>query len=213
MPLKRTTVFVADDHPVFRDGLVRALRTRPEFEVVGAAADGREALAEIRKLQPAVALLDVKMPGLDGSAVTQALRRDNEPTRVVLISAHAPSELVYRAIARGAAAYLSKESTREEICDTVAAVARGETRLTPDIQTELVRQIQMREVEDRPALSPREREVLALIAEGLSAPDIAKQLFVSPATVKTHLQSLYEKLGVSDRAAAVATAMRHGLLE
>lgn len=213
MPLERTTVLVADDHPVFRDGLIRALRTRPEFDVVGEAADGREALASIRELKPDVALLDVKMPGLDGAAIAGALRRDGEPTRVVLISAHAPSELVYRAIAVGAAAFLSKEAGREEICETVAAVARGETRLTPEIQTELVRQIQMRAVEDRPALSPREREVLTLIADGLSAPGIAKQLYLSPATVKTHLQSLYEKLGVSDRAAAVATAMRLGMLE
>ena len=213
MPLKRTTVLVADDHPVFRDGLVRALRSRPEFDVVGEAADGREALDAIRELQPAVALLDVKMPGLDGAAVARALRRDGEATRVVLISAHAPSDLVYRAISLGAAAYLSKEATRDQICETVAAVARGETRLTPEIQTELVRQIQMRSVGDRPVLSPREREVLVLIAEGLSAPDIAKRLYLSPATVKTHLQSLYEKLEVSDRAAAVATAMRLGLLE
>ena len=213
MPLERTTVLVADDHPVFRDGLTRALRSRPEFDVVGEARDGREALELIRELDPAVALLDVKMPGLDGAAVAQSLRRDGHATRVVLISAHAPSDLVYRAIPLGAAAYLSKEASREEICDTVAAVARGETRLAPEIQSELIRQIQMRAVEDRPALSPREREVLGLIADGLSAPDIAKQLFLSPATVKTHLQSLYEKLGVSDRAAAVATAMRLGLLE
>jgi two-component system, NarL family, nitrate/nitrite response regulator NarL len=213
MHLTRTTVFVADDHPVFRDGLVRALRTRPEFELVGEAGDGREALAEIKRLTPAVALLDVKMPGVDGAAIAQALRRDNVPTRVVLISAHAPSELVYRAISLGAAAYLSKEASRDEICDTVAAVARGETRLSPEIQGELVRQIQMRAVGDRPVLSQREREVLELIAEGLSAPEVAKRLHVSPATVKTHLQSLYEKLGVSDRAAAVASAMRNGLLE
>jgi two-component system, NarL family, nitrate/nitrite response regulator NarL len=213
MPLSRTTVFVADDHPVFRDGLVRALRTRPEFELVGEAGDGREALEAIKRLAPAVALLDMKMPGLDGGAITHALRRDGVPTRVVLISAHAPSDLVYRAISLGAAAYLSKEASREEICDTVAAAARGETRLSPEIQGELVRQIQMRAVDERPVLSPREREVLELIAEGLSAPDIGKRLHVSPATVKTHLQSLYEKLGVSDRAAAVASAMRAGLLE
>jgi two-component system, NarL family, nitrate/nitrite response regulator NarL len=131
----------------------------------------------------------------------------------VLISAHAPSDLIYRAISLGAAAYVSKESSRDEICDTVAAVARGETRLAPDVQAELVRQIQMRGVDDRPALSPREREVLVMIADGLSAPDVAGRLHVSPATVKTHLQSLYEKLGVSDRAAAVARAMRLGLLE
>jgi two-component system, NarL family, nitrate/nitrite response regulator NarL len=213
MPRDRTTVFVADDHPVFRDGLVRALRSRPEFEVAGEAGDGREALEAIKRLKPAVALLDVKMPGLDGAAIAHAVRRDGLPTRVVLISAHAPSELMYRAISLGAAAYLSKDASREEICDTVAAVARGETRLSPEIQGELVRQIQMRAVDDRPVLSPREREVLALIAEGFSAPDIARRLHVSPATVKTHLQSLYEKLGVSDRAAAVASAMRTGLLE
>ena len=213
MPLTRTTVVVADDHPVFRDGLVRALRSRPEFEVVGEAGDGREALRVIRETSPAVALLDVKMPGLDGTQVTHAVRRDGLPTRVVLVSAHAPSELIYRAIALGAAAFLPKESSREEICDTVAAVGRGETRLTPEIQAELVRQIQMREVTERPALSASEREVLAFIAEGMSGPDIAAALHLSPATVKTHLQNLYEKLGVSDRAAAVARAMREGLLE
>jgi two-component system nitrate/nitrite response regulator NarL len=213
MPREKATVFVADDHPVFREGLVRALRSRAEFDVVGEAGEGRAALDEIRKLVPAVALLDVKMPGLDGTQIAHALKRDGLETRVVLLSAHAPSDLIYRAIAMGAAAFVSKEASRDEICDTVAAVGRGETRLTPDVQAELVRQIQMRAVEDRPALSPREREVLVMIAEGLSAPDVAGRLQVSPATVKTHLQTLYEKLGVSDRAAAVARAMRLGLLE
>jgi two-component system nitrate/nitrite response regulator NarL len=213
MARDRATVFVADDHPVFREGLIRAIRSRAELEVVGESGDGREALAEIRRLEPAVALLDVKMPSLDGTQVAHALKRDNVRTRVVLISAHAPSDLIYRAISLGAAAYVSKEASRDEICDTVAAVARGETRLAPDVQAELVRQIQMRAVDDRPVLSPREREVLVMIADGLSAPDVAAQLHVSPATVKTHLQSLYEKLGVSDRAAAVARAMRIGLLE
>ena len=213
MPAARTTVFIADDHPVYREGLVRALRSRPDFEIAGEAGDGQTALRMIRELKPTVALLDVKMPGLDGTEVTQALRRDRLATRVVLLSAHAPSELIYRAIALGAAAYLPKESSRDEICDTVAAVARGETRLSPDVQAELVRQIQMREVQHRPVLSPREREVLGLIAEGMSAPDVAAALHLSPSTIKTHLQSLYEKLGVSDRAAAVARAMRQGLLE
>ena len=123
------------------------------------------------------------------------------------------TELIYRAISLGAAAYLPKESSRDDICDAVAAVARGETRLSPEVQAELVRQIQMREVQNRPALSPREREVLTLIAEGLSVPDVAAALHLSPSTIKTHLQILYEKLGVSDRAASVATAMRRGLLE
>jgi two-component system nitrate/nitrite response regulator NarL len=213
MPSARVTVFVADDHPVFREGLTRAIRSRPALEIVGEAGDGREALEEIRRLAPDVALLDVKMPGLDGTEVAHAIKRDRLSTRVVLLSAHAPSDVIYRAISLGAAAFVSKEASRDEICDTVAAVARGETRLTPEVQSELVRQIQMRAVEDRPVLSPREREVLVLIAEGLSAPDVAGRLHVSPATVKTHLQSLYEKLEVSDRAAAVARSMRLGLLE
>jgi two-component system nitrate/nitrite response regulator NarL len=209
----RATVFVADDHPVFREGVIRALRSRPELEFVGEAGDGREALEQIRALAPDVALLDVKMPGLDGTQVTHAVQRDKLQTRVVLLSAHAPSDLVYRAIALGASAFVSKEASRDEICDTVAAVARGETLLAPEVQADLVAQIQMRSREDRPALSPREREVLVLIAEGLSAPDVGRRLHLSPATVKTHLQNLYEKLGVSDRAAAVARAMRLGLLE
>jgi two-component system nitrate/nitrite response regulator NarL len=209
----RATVFVADDHPVFREGVIRALRSRPELEFVGEAGEGREALEQIRALAPDVALLDVKMPGLDGTQITHAVQRDKLPTRVVLLSAHAPSDLVYRAIALGASAFVSKEASRDEICDTVAAVARGETLLAPEIQADLVDQIQMRARDDRPALSPREREVLVLIAEGLSAPDVGRRLHLSPATVKTHLQNLYEKLGVSDRAAAVARAMRLGLLE
>lgn len=213
MPRPRATLFIADDHPVFREGLVRAIRSRPDFEIVGEAGDGREALDAIRRLEPTVALLDVKMAGLDGTQVAHAIHRDKLKTRVVLISAHAPSDLIYRAIALGAAAYVSKEASRDEICDTVAAVARGGTRLTPKVQGELVRQIQMRAVDDRPVLSPREREILVLVADGLSAPDAAAHLHVSPATVKTHLQGLYEKLGVSDRAAAVAKAMRLGLLE
>jgi two-component system nitrate/nitrite response regulator NarL len=209
----RATVLVADDHPVFREGLVRALRGRAEFDVIGEASDGREALDAIRLQSPAVALLDVKMPHLDGLQIAHAIRRDALPTRVVLLSAHAPSDLIYRAISLGAAAYVSKEASRDEICDTVAAVARGETRLAPEVQADLVNQIQMRAVDDRPVLSSREREVLVLIADGLSAPDVAARLHLSPATVKTHLQNLYEKLLVSDRAAAVARAMRLGLLE
>ena len=213
MPADRSTVLVADDHPVYREGLVRAVSSRADLEIVGETGDGLETLELIRELAPDVALLDVKMPGLDGTQLVQAVKRENLSTRVVLVSAHAPSDLIYRAIAMGAWGYLSKEASRDEICDTVAAVARGETHLSPEVQAELVRQVQMRSVEEGPVLSPREREVLVLIAEGMSAPDVARRLHLSPATVKTHLQGLYEKLQVSDRAAAVARAMRLGLLE
>jgi two-component system nitrate/nitrite response regulator NarL len=213
MPPKRATVYVADDHPLFRDGVTRAIKERPDLDLIGEAADGRSALEAIRELRPAVALLDVRMPELDGLEVLNAITRDELATAVVLLSAHMSSDLVYRSIAMGAAAYLPKESTREEICDAVAAAARGETRLPPDVQTVLVRQMRVHAARERPQLTEREQQVLALIGDGMSAPDIATQLHLSTATVKSHLLTLYEKLGVSDRAHAVATAMRQGLLE
>ena len=204
---------MADDHPVYRDGLTRSIRERPDLELAGEAASGTEALEGIRSARPDVAILDVRMPGLEGTEVLNAIQRDELVTRVVFLSANVEGDVVYRAIAMGAGAYLSKESDRTEIFEAVTRVARGETYVPPDLHTGLAAQIRLREREARPALTPREREILLLTADGHSAPAIAGRLHLSPATVKTHLQSLYEKLGVSDRAAAVAAAMRQGLLE
>lgn len=204
---------VADDHPLYRDGMVRAIKERPDLELVGEAADGRAALDMVAELQPDVAVLDLRMPELDALQVMNAIKRDELPTRVVLVSAFLDGSLVFQAVAAGAAAYLSKDADRNRICDAVAAVARGETVLSPEIQAGIAEEIRARGRTDRPALSEREREILVQIADGRSAPEIAKQLYLSPATVKSHLQNLYEKLGVSDRAAAVAEAMRRGLLE
>jgi two-component system nitrate/nitrite response regulator NarL len=213
MTAQRTRVIVADDHPLYRDGVVRAIRERPDLELVGECDDGRAALDQIRKLEPDVALLDVKMPLLDGTAVLNAVDREKLPTRVAFLSAYLDAAVVYTAVAGGAAAYLSKEADRQEICDAIAAVARGETIFAPQVQAGIAQEMRMRREDDRPALSGREQEVLELTARGRSAPQIAEQLFLSTATVKTHLQRLYDKLGVSDRAAAVAEAMRRGLLE
>jgi two-component system, NarL family, nitrate/nitrite response regulator NarL len=210
---QRTTVVVADDHPLYREAVVRAVRARPDFELVAQAADGREALDAIRATVPDVAVLDVEMPGLRGIDVVEALRRDELPTRVVLLTAHLESDTVYEAIAGGAAAYLSKATPGTRICDAIAAVARGDTVLPTEIQAGLAAEIRQRSVVQRPVLTPREREVLALIAAGHSAPAVARELHLSTATVKTHLKTLYEKLGVGDRAAAVAEAMRRGLME
>lgn len=209
----RVTVFVADDHPVYREGIARAIKMRPEFELIGEADDGRQALEDIKRLDPDVAILDVNMPNLSGQEVLNALKRDGVRSRVVFLSAFVDSELVYSAIAGGAGGFLSKNARRDDICDAVGAIARGQVVLAPEIQAGLASEIQVRERSERPVLTPREREVLALTAEGRSAPDIGRELHLSAATVKTHLSSLYEKLGVSDRAAAVAEAMRRGLLE
>lgn len=209
----RVRVLAADDHPLYREAVVRAIKERPEFELVGEAEDGRAALEAIRELAPDVAIIDVKMPGLDGTQVLNAVRREELPTRVVLLSAYMDGAVAFEAIAAGAAAYLSKEADRRRIGDTIAAVSRGETVLGPEVQAGLAAEIRLRGGKDRPALSEREQQVLAHIAAGRSAPQIAQLLFLSTATVKGHLQALYEKLGVSDRAAAVAEAMRRGLIE
>jgi two-component system nitrate/nitrite response regulator NarL len=211
---ERVSVLVADDHPIYREGIVRAVKERPDLELVGEAADGREALAEIKRLEPRVAVLDIRMPGLDGTQVLSALRHDGVETDVLFLSAFLEPELAYRTVAAGARGYLSKESSRQEVCEAIVTIARGGTALAPEVQAGLASEIQQRERSgELPQLTAREREVLNLIAEGLSAPEIGKRIHLSVTTVKSHQHSLYEKLGVSDRAAAVAEGMRRGLLE
>jgi two-component system, NarL family, nitrate/nitrite response regulator NarL len=211
---ERVTVVVADDHPIYREGIVRAINERPDLDLVGEAADGRQALDQIQELSPQVAVLDIRMPGLDGTQVLSALRRDGLETEILFLSAFMGPELAYRTVASGARGYLSKESSRHEVCEAIVTIARGGTALAAEAQAGLAREIQERErTGGRPQLTDREQEVLNFVAQGLSAPDIGKQIHLSTTTVKSHLHSLYEKLGVSDRAAAVAEAMRRGLLE
>ena len=210
---KRVTVLVADDHPLYREGVVRALSASGQVEIVGEAEDGRAALAQIQEHLPDVALLDYKLPELDGVAVTNAVVRDQLPTRVLLVSAFTDSGVVYQALETGAAGFVSKEARREQIVDAVLACARGENVVPPAVASGLVSEIRLRKQDERPALTQREQEILKLIAAGKSLPEIAKELYLGLTTVKTHVQHLYEKLGVSDRAAAVANAMRRGLIE
>ncbi|MBB3600916.1 two-component system nitrate/nitrite response regulator NarL [Mycolicibacterium sp. BK556] len=210
---RRIRVVVGDDHPVYRDGIVRALNNSGRTEVVEAVGDGQAALAAIQRHRPDVALLDYKMPGLDGIAVAHAVNRDGLPTRVLLLSATTDGPVVYRAIQDGAAGYLSKESDRDEIVAAVAACARGEKVLPPELVTSLATQVHRQAQYQGPVLSEREQEILRLIADGKTVPEMAKDLFLAQTTIKTHIRRLYEKLGVSDRGAAVAYAMRNQLLE
>ena len=204
---------VAHRHPLFREGVARAIKLRPELELVAETSDGREALASIAAEQPDVALIDRALMELSAEQVLNAVGRDGFGTRVVLIAADPEPELVYSAIANGAAGYLTKDAEASELCEAICAVARGRTVLAPQLQAGIAGEIRLRAVNDRPFLSDRESEVLKLVAEGLSAPAIGRTIHLSTATVKTHLQHLYEKLGVSERAAAVAVAMRRGLVE
>jgi two-component system, NarL family, nitrate/nitrite response regulator NarL len=206
-------VLAADGQPLYRDALTRAIRERPELELVGQAANGREALEAIGARRPDVAVIDRRLTGLSGDQVLNAVARDGLGTRVVLMDAQAEPCEVYAALAEGAAGYLTKEASARELCDAITAVARGRTVLSPELHAGIAEEIRMRAPRDRPVMSARERETLTLIAEGLSAPQIGRALHLSTATVKTHLHHVYEKLGVSERAAAVAEAMRRGLLE
>ena len=209
----RVRVLIAEEHPLYREGVVRAIKERHELELVGETSDGRKALAMIKELQPDVAVLDVKMPALDGLQVANAVVRDAVTTRVLMLSAFLDRQIVFQAVAAGAAGYLSKDADRLEITNAILAVNRGDTVLGPEVQASVAAEVRSRWRPDAPSLSERERQVLEMIAEGMLAPEIGRRLYLSPATVKSHLQSLYEKLGVSDRAAAVAEAMRRGLLE
>jgi len=209
----RIRVLVADDHPLYREAVVRAVRARPEFELIGQAEDGREALGAIREEAPDVAVLDVEMPSMGGVDVVRAVNRDALGTRIVLLSAHLESDTVYAAVQAGVRAYLSKAWPAERICDALLAVARGDVILPNEVQAGLAAAIRNNAAGAQIHLTPRERDVLAGLVRGQSAPAIGADLHVSTATVKTHLKTLYEKLGVSDRAAAVAEAMRRKLLD
>jgi len=189
-----------------------AVRARPEFELIGQAEDGREALGAIREEAPDVAVIDVEMPSMGGVDVVRAVNRDALGTRIVLLSAHLESDTVYAAVQAGVRAYLSKAWPAERICDALLAVARGDVILPNEVQAGLAAAIRNNAAGAQIHLTPRERDVLAGLVRGQSAPAIGADLHVSTATVKTHLKTLYEKLGVSDRAAAVAEAMRRGLI-
>jgi two-component system, NarL family, nitrate/nitrite response regulator NarL len=209
----RVRVLVADDHPFFRDGVTRGLVQSGRIEVVAEVADGRAALAAIRAEAPDVALVDYEMPDVDGLGVVKAVVRDGLSTRVLLLSAHTESAVVFQALQEGAAGYLSKDARRAEIVEAVVDVAKGRTVVPPELAAGLAGEIRMRAQSTGPALSERERQVLRAFAKGMSVPQVAAELFLGVSTVKTHTQRLYEKLGVSDRAAAVAEGMRRGLVE
>lgn len=207
-------VLVADDHPLYRDGLVRLLDAEHDLEVIAQAEDGAQAFEQIAALAPHVAVLDLMLPGMDAIAVIERLEGRSDPPSVIVVSASLESDVVYRAIEAGALGYVPKTSSGTEIVEAVRTVAGGGVAISPAVQVGLATVVRRRrDVVERPPLSDREVEILRLAAEGMTVSAIAQELFVSPATVKTHLHHTYEKLAVPDRTAAVAQAMRLGLLD
>jgi len=202
-------ILIVDDHPVVRAGLAGLLSTQEGFEVVGEAASGLEALELAEALRPNVVLMDLRMPGMDGTAATRSIRRRFPEVQVLVLTTYDTDAEIVRAIEAGAIGYLLKDVPREELYKAIYASAHGESVLSPPVAARLLGR--MRAPSDE-SLSTRELEVLSLVAKGLSNKEIARELRISEATVKTHLLHTFGKLGVDDRTAAVTAALERGIL-
>ena len=204
-------VIVVDDHPIVRSGIVGLLSLDEGIDVVGEASDGAEAIALATAERPDVVLMDLRMPNLSGAAATARITATLPDVRVLVLTTHEGDDDILGAIEAGASGYLLKAAPQEEIVAGIRSVAEGHTVLAPSIAATLVTRMR-REGTTRPSLSPRELEVLRLVSRGRSNPEIARELFIGEATVKTHLLHVFEKLEVSDRTRAVTLALELGLL-
>jgi DNA-binding NarL/FixJ family response regulator len=201
---------IVDDHPVVRDGLRGMFSGDRDFEVVGEAADGAEAVTVVEALRPDVVLMDLRMPRMDGVAAITLLRDKGNGARILVLTTYDTERDVLPAIKAGATGYLLKDTPRDDLYRAVRSAARGEAVLSPSVATTLLGQVRAPTQATDP-LSQRELEVLGLVARGSTNREAAAKLFISEATVKTHLLHVYAKLGVKDRAAAVAVAFERGL--
>jgi DNA-binding NarL/FixJ family response regulator len=202
------SVLLVDDHPVVRAGVRGMLQGEDDITVVGEAASGTEAITAVRALRPAVVLMDLRMPGVDGVTATTQVLAEAPATRVVVLTTYETDADILRAIEAGAAGYLLKDASRADLVNAVRLAARGDTVLAPSVATKVLQRMRRPQHE---ALSPRETQVLRLVARGMSNVEISRELHITEATVKTHLLRAFPKLGVSDRTAAVTTAMSLGL--
>ncbi|WP_067174223.1 response regulator [Microtetraspora niveoalba] len=202
-------LMIVDDHPVVREGLRGMLESAPGIDVVGEAGSGDEAVARARELRPDVILMDLRMPTGDGVSATTRILADRPESRVIVLTTYETDQDIVRAVEAGAAGYLLKDISRADLLAAVASAVRGETVLAPSVATKLVTRMRAPVAE---SLSRREAEVLSLVARGLTNAEIGVELFISEATVKTHLLRVFAKLGVSDRTAAVTTALGRGLI-
>ena len=208
-------LLLADDHRMLREGLRRTMEEQG-FTVVGEAADGVQALNLARQLRPNVVLMDVSMPGLDGVEVTRAIRREMDGTQVVMLTMHSDGDVVARAIQAGAVGYLVKDCSVEEVVDAVRLAASDEPTLSPTLASSMLAEVNRVGHSngrfEEPVISSREEEVLQLVADGLSLPEVAATLYISQKTVKNHLASIYQKLDARDRTQAVLRAVRMGII-
>jgi two-component system response regulator DegU len=208
-------VLIADDHSLVRQGLRRYLDMAEDIDVVGEASNGEEAIAMVEKEQPDIVLLDIRMPGVDGLEAARMIRERNPKVGAIMLTAYDDRQFVVEAVRAGARGYVLKARDAEHLIQTVRLVAGGNMVIDPQLVVALAEELSQAKERDRKAetLTAREIEVLQLLAFGHTNRDIAEKLFISPDTVKTHLEHIFEKLGASDRTAAVAEALRRRLIE
>ncbi|MCP4362386.1 MAG: response regulator transcription factor [Chloroflexi bacterium] len=202
-------ILIVDDHPVVREGLAGMLAGQDDFEVVGLAGDGDTAVTLHNSLSPDVTLMDLRMPGLDGVGAIEAIKGARPSAHILVLTTYDSDADIVRAVEAGATGYLLKDTPREELFRAIRAAAGGESVLAPAVAARLMTRMRAPAEEN---LSAREIEVLQLVARGASNREVGKQLHISTATVKTHLIHIFDKLGVSDRTAAVTTALEKGII-
>ena len=209
MPSVALRVLIVDDHPVVRTGLAGMLAAEDDLEIVGEAGDGEEAVVVARRMRPDVVLMDLRMPRVDGAEATARIVTADPNIKVLILTTYDTDSDIIRAVEAGATGYLLKDTPRTELAAAVRAAARGETVLAPPVAARLVNRLRTPTWEQ---LTPREAEVLAAVARGLSNAEVGRELFIGEATVKTHLLRIFAKLGVDDRTAAVTLAYERGIL-
>jgi len=208
-------IVIADDHLIIRQGLRLILETESDFDLVGEAGDGAEALEVCAQTHPQVVLMDLRMPGMDGLTAIEKLRGDQPETAVVILTTFNEDDLMMRGLQAGAKGYLLKDTTREALFNAIRAAARGETLLSPETMLRLLNQVEKpsQSINEDISLTEREQQVLKAVALGERSKEVAFKLGISERTVKAHLASIYSKLGVDSRAAAIAIAAQKGWLE
>lgn len=208
-PGRLIRLLLVDDHPVVRAGMSAMLSEERDFEVVGQAANGAECLAVVDQCRPDVILLDLRMPVMDGAQTIERLRAAQVPVQVLVLTTYDTDADIVRAVEAGARGYLLKDAPRSVLADAIRRAAAGETVLAPSVAARLAERMR---TPSRPDLTDREVEVLSLVARGLSNAEVGRTLFIAEATVKTHLLRTFQKLGVTDRTAAVSAAYERGLI-
>ena len=207
-------LMIADDHPVVREGLAAMLNKQADIEVVGEAENGREAIEQARRLHPDVILMDLRMPEVDGVEAMSRIAAESPETRFIVLTTYDNDEFIFKGIEAGARAYLLKDAPRDELFKAIRAVYRGESLIQPAVAGKVLDRFAQlsRQVQVPDSLSEREVDVIRLMADGAANKEIATGLAISESTVKTHIQTIFQKLGVRDRTEAVMQALRKGII-